>query len=579
MANIYAGSRINRRDRLEKVLAKLKKDRASFDAHWRDIADVITPRRVRFQKSDTNRGDRRDQRIIDSTGKMAERTLKSGLHAGLTSPARPWMKLTTPDPDLAQSPAVKEWLHVVTQRMLTVFAQTNLYNALPTVYGDFGTFGTAAMAILEDERDLFRAYYYPIGSYCIAVDKRGQIDTWCYEFQLTVDQLVREYAVVEGTSEIDWSKVSETVKSLWDTGDYHELVDVAWIVMPNELADKNRLESKYLPFTSCHFELGENRDGRFLRESGFNTFPVMAPRWDLTALTDTYGTDCCGMTALGDVRQLQTMERRKGQAIAKMVDPPLMGPSALRSQKTSLLPGDITYVDVREGMQGLRAIHEVGLNISHLTQDMAEVRYRIQRAYYEDLFLMLATMDQNPSRGADAPTAREIEERHEEKLLALGPTLERTNDDLLDKLVDRAYELMDRNGLVPTPPPELEGVKLRVEYISILAQAQKLVGVVGQDRLVQTALGMAEFMPEAIDKIDVDRIMDNYGDMLGVDPRVMRSTDEAEARRQARAQAQAAPVQAQTAKDLAAAGKAASETSLEGDSALTRALTGATAAA
>jgi hypothetical protein len=577
MANIYEGAPVTRRDRLEKVRGALKTRRASFDGQWRDVADFIAPRRIRMHATDVNRGDRRDQKIIDSTGKMAERTLKSGLHAGLTSPARPWMKLTTPDPDLAQSPAVKEWLHVVTSRMLTVFAQTNLYNVLPILYGDFGTFGTAAMAVLEDERDLFRCYPYPIGSYCLAVNKRGLIDTWVYEFRLTVDQLVREYAVVEGTRRIDWSRISTHAKSLWDRGDYYELIDVCWVVMPNELHDANRIESKYLPFTSCHFEVGENRDGRFLRESGFRTFPVLAPRWDVTALTDTYGVDCCGMTALGDVRQLQTMERRKGQAIAKMVDPPLVGPSSLRTQKTSLLPGDITYQDVREGMQGLRAIHEVGVNLSHLTTDMAEVRYRIQRAYYEDLFLMLATMDQNPARGADAPTAREIQERHEEKLLALGPTLERTNDELLDPLVDRVYEMMERNGLIPEAPPELDNVKLKVEYISILAQAQKLVGVVGQDRLVQTVLGMAELMPEAVDKIDLDRLIDNYGDMLGVDPRVVRSNEEANARRQQRAQQQQAALDADNAQKLAQAGKAASETSLDGDSALTRALTGAVA--
>lgn len=577
--NIYAGSQITRRDRLDKLRLKLKSDRASFDGEWADIADFITPRRARFQITDRNKGGRRDSKIIDGSAKMAHRTLQSGLHAGLTSPARPWMKLTTPDPSLAESPAVKEWLHTVTNRMLTVFAQSNLYNVLPTVYGDFGSFGTAAMAVLEDDRDLFRCFPYPIGSFGIAVNKRGLVDTFTYEYQLTVEQLIREFAYSEESKGINWSKVSNTVKSLFDTGDYQEMIDVAWVVTPNELYRKDRLESKFLPFTSCHYELGENRDGRFLRESGFTTFPLMVPRWDVTALTDTYGTDCCGMTAIGDVRQLQTMERRKGQAIAKLVDPPLVGPSSLRTQKTSLLPGDITYQDVREGMQGLKAIHEIGLNLQHLTLDMNEVRFRIQRAYYEDLFLMLATMDQNPARGADAPTAREIEERHEEKLLALGPTLERTNDELLDRLVDRVFELMDRNGLIPPAPAELEGVKLKTEYISILAQAQKLVGVVGQDRLLQTAISMAEVFPEVVDTIDVDRLMMNYGDMLGVDPRVLRSPEEVKQRREGRAQLEQQTVAAENAKNMAMAGKAASETSMEGDTALTRAVTAGAAAA
>src|SRR5690606_36540354 len=120
--------------------------------------------------------------------------------------------------------------------------------------------------------------------------------------------------------------------------------------------------------------------------------------------------------------------------------------------------------------------------------------YRIQRAFYEDLFLMIAQSDAR--RGSQPVTAREIDERHEEKLLALGPVLERTNDELLDPLIDRAYGLMEAAGLIPEPPEELDGVTLKVEYISIMAAAQKLVGVVGQDRFIQTVAPMLQVFPE-----------------------------------------------------------------------------------
>ena len=53
----------------------------------------------------------------------------------------------TPDPDLADFGPVKEWLHIVTQRMQTVFSQTNLYNTLSIVYGDLGVFGAPSYVI------------------------------------------------------------------------------------------------------------------------------------------------------------------------------------------------------------------------------------------------------------------------------------------------------------------------------------------------------------------------------------------------------------------------------------------------
>jgi len=564
-----ATAAITKRERYERLRSALKSDRATFDVHWRELADFFFPRRTRFWTGDRNKGDKRNQNIINSTGRFAARTLQSGLHAGLTSPARPWMKLTVPDQELASHPPIKEWLRSVTERMLVLFSVSNTYNVLPIVYGDMGVFGTAAMAVLEDTRDLFRVYQYPLGSYYLATDARGLVSTFVRDYQFTVRQVVEQFGLQEDGRTIDWSPISRTVKDQWTQGNYEAPVDCCWIVQPNTDYRRDRLAAKYLPFTSCHFEVGTD-ERVFLRESGFRTFPIMAPRWDITG-EDTYGTDSPGMTALGDNKQLQIMERYKGKAIIKMVDPPLVGPQSLRSQKTSILPGDVTYVDVREGMQGLRSVHEVNLRIDQLAMDIDRVEYRIKRAFYEDLFLMLATSD--PIRGAQPPTAREIEERHEEKLLALGPVLERTNDELLDPLIDRVFSLMATHNLLPTPPQELEGVDLKVEYVSILAEAQKLVGVVGQDRFLQSTLPLTEAYPEIREKINIMQVVDNYADMLGVDPRTIRPTEEAEQRVAAAQQQQQQMLDAQQAQTIAKAAKDASGAKMGQDSALDRLVT------
>lgn len=554
----------DKRTRHDQLYSSLKTERSSFDAQWRDLADFITPRRVRFQDGDRNRGDKRNQAIINSTAKMSHRTLSSGLHAGLTSPARPWMKLTTPNTKLAAMKSVKVWLDDVTQRMLTIFATANLYNVLPIVYGDMGTFGIAAMSMLGDSRDLFRAYSYPIGSYVVGLDERGNAGIFGRDYELSVLQVVKQFGVQADGRTIDWSRISSAVKQQWDRSEYNKTVKLRWMVQPNPDQDAKKIGARFMPFSSDHWERGVD-EKKFLRESGFKTFPIMCPRWDITG-EDTYGTDCPGMTALGDVRQLQMMERKKGQAIAKMVDPPLSGPSSLRSQKTSLVAGDITYVDAREGMQGLKAIHEVRLDISHLIVDMGNVERRIQRAYYEDLFLMLANSDDQ--RGVQPITAREVDERHEEKLLALGPVLERTNDELLDPIVDRCYSMMEDAGLLPDPPQELNGVKLKTEYISILAQAQKLVSVVAQDRFLQSCAGLAQIFPEVIDKIDVNQVVDNYADDLGVDQKMVRTNEEATARVQQRAQAANDAQEAKNAQLTAKAARDASQTPTTGDSVL-----------
>ena len=567
----FGGDAKAKRGRYETLAATLLSERKSgFDPHWQELDQFLLPRRTRFWTGDKNRGDKRNTKIINSTGRFSARTLSSGLHAGLTSPARPWMKLTTPDPDLAKFAPVKAWLHDVTQRMLIVFAQTNLYNSFPITYTDMGVFGTAAVAILDDTKDLFRCYNYALGSYAVGLNARGMVSTFVREYQLTVRQVVEEFGVKENGRDIDWSTISTAVRTAWDRGNYQTPVAVQWMITPNQGADPTKLLPKYRPFASCWWELGST-DAPFLRESGFDTFPVMCPRWDITD-GDSYGTDCPGMTALGDVKQLQVMEKKKAQAIAKMVDPALTGPVSLMTQKTSLLSGDITYVDVREGMGGLRSIHEVQLRIDHLMQDMQNVEYRIQRAFYEDLFLMLARSD--PNQGAQRPTAREVEERHEEKLIALGPVLERTNDELLDPIIDRVFQKMDEAGLIPPAPEQLQDTNLKVEYVSILSQAQKLVGVVGLDRFMQNVLTIAPVMPGVLLKVNTNRYMDVTADLLGIDPTIVRSDEEADAMGAEQAKAQAAQAEAENAAKMSIAVKNAGTTPMDGDTALSR-LTGA----
>lgn len=559
---------LSRRQRYEQSRTAMLTERSSFDAHWNELGQYLMPRRTRFMVTDRNKGDRRSSSIIDSAPRFAARTLQSGMHAGLTSPARPWLRLTTHNPELAERPDVKAWLHLVTRRMLDVFHQGNIYNCLPTVYGDIGVFGTAAAAIMEDGEELLRAYPFPLGCYALGVDARGKVSTFVRDYSLNVRQIVGEFAVVDGNPRnVDWSRVSQAVKDAYARGNYEQQVELTWFIEPNDEQDENALEARYaMPFRSCHYERGRN-DGAMLRDAGYNEFPIVAPRWDVTA-EDSYGTDSPGISTLGDVKQLQLMQRNKAKAIAKAIDPPLKGPVELKNQKVSHLPGDITYVSERQGGGTLTPIHEVNLaGLQYFIQDMNETRVRIQRGFYEDLFLMLAMSDQR-----QPITAAEVAARHEEKLIALGPVLERTNDELLDPLVDRTFAIMMRAGAIPAPPEALEGVELKVEYTSLLSQAQKLVGIGATERFVSSTLAVAQVFPEVRHKVNAFQYVDDLAEMTGINPALVRSDEEASELYMQEQQAARAAAQAAQLKDVAAAGKTLADTKLEGGNALEAAL-------
>lgn len=511
-----------KRQQLDLIKSSLENERTSFESHWRDLSDFILPRRSRFSISDVNKGDRRNQKIIDSTATLAARTLRSGIMSGVTSPARPWFRLTTQDPDLAEWGPVKQWLHMVQQRITASYLKSNLYNILPTVYGDLGVFGTAAMSVEEVfNGDVIHAKSFPIGSYWVAKDDFGRINTFVREFRMTVAQLLETFGSKKN-GDFDWSNFSTYVRGQYDQGNLQTWIDVTHFVMPNMEYDQKNPIAKFKKFTSCYFESGtgydSKQDDKYLRESGYDYFPILVPRWETTA-EDVYGTNCPGMEALGDIKQLQNGEKRIMEAVDKMIRPPMKGPSSMKGQAASIISGDITYIDNVNG-QGFEPVYEVNFRIQEMEMKQSQVRTRIQRSFYEDLFLMLSNLDRRQI------TAREIEERHEEKLLALGPVLEQINQDLLDPMTDIAFNIHLRQRLLPPPPPELQGMELKVEYISVMAQAQKMLGVSSVERFTQFVGGLAQVDQGVLRKIKADQIVDVYGEMLSVPPSIVRTDEE-----------------------------------------------------
>jgi hypothetical protein len=184
------------------------------------------------------------------------------------------------------------------------------------------------------------------------------------------------------------------------------------------------------------------------------------------------------MEALGDVKQLQHEQLRKAQGIDYQTNPPIQVPTRTRAQAHARLPGGVMFVDAAGAQGGVRSAFEIQLNLQHLLADIQDVRERIRGAFYADLFLMLA----NDQRSGI--TATEVAERHEEKLLMLGPVLERLHNELLSPMIDMTFDYASDAGILPEPPEELQGQELNIEFISTLAQAQRMVSAQGMDRLL-----------------------------------------------------------------------------------------------
>ncbi len=520
--------------------SNLRSERSGFFTHWQDISSYLLPYNGRFFIQDRNRGDRKFNKIYDSTGTRCLRILGAGLMAGATSPARPWFRLKTPDDELNEYHAVKVWLARVTSLMQQVFQRSNTYRSLHQVYEELGGFGTGAALVMPDFNNVIHHYTLTAGEYCIATDYQGRVCTIYREFERPVSEVVKEFGK---------DNCSPAIKSLYNSNNLDAWVPLIHAIEPRADRDASKKDSRNMPWGSYYFEVGGNPD-KFLRESGFEYFPALVPRWAVAG-GDIYG-NAPGMEALGDIKQLQHEQLRKGQGIDYQTKPPIQVPTSLKNRDIDMLPGGVTYYDPVSPQSGIKSMWEVNLDLGHLLEDIRDVRERIRGAFYADLFLMLANATDTRM------TATEVAERHEEKLLMLGPVLERLHNELLDPLIETTFARMVRAGILPPPPPEMQGMEINVEFVSMLAQAQRAIGVNSVDRWMGVVGQVAAFKPEVLDKVDADYWVDAYADMLGVDPKMILASDKVALIRKVRAeqaqqaqQAELAEQQSKTVKNMA----------------------------
>ena len=214
-------------------------------------------------------------------------------------------------------------------------------------------------------------------------------------------------------------------------------------------------------------------------------------------------------------------------------------PTSARDNETDFEPGGRSYIDAPSQKDVVQSAWQVPMDLNALRQDIAEVQQRINAAFSVDMFLMLS------GQQLGKMTATEVAERHEEKLMMLGPVLSRLNNEVLKPLIERTFSILMRQQEFPPPPPELQGAEIQIEYTSMLARSQRAVRANALDQFLTRIGQVAQFKPEVLQKIDAFRMVDEYADYLSVAPSVVVPTDEAQAQLEAQQQAQQQAAQAE----------------------------------
>jgi hypothetical protein len=221
------------------------------------------------------------------------------------------------------------------------------------------------------------------------------------------------------------------------------------------------------------------------------------------------------------------------KAAQKQVDPPLLVPDDAMILPIRTAPGSLNYY--RSGSRDRIEPLNIGAN-NPLGLNMEDQRRRaISRTFHVDQLLI----QENRTM-----TATEVMQRNQEKMRILGPVIGRLQQELLQPLIIRVFNIMLRNKEFLPAPEVLANQQIEIEYVSPVALAQKGTQLEGIMRGLEIFGSISQISP-VTDYIDENGLVKQIINILGLPAKMIKSDKEVEQLRAVRQEQQAAQAQMQ----------------------------------
>lgn len=536
----------------------LEAQRQPWDEEAKLLTKYLMPNKGRWWQGKDSmpyRGKRPGGVILDSKARRAHGICTAGLQGGLTPAWARWFSVQLANREYMEWKPASVWLNDVENRIYWAFHVSNFYQAKHQDYKELSGFGSSNIYVESHPKRLLHFRPQTFGEYAWGADQFGDVDTNVRRFHMTAKNLAEKFGE---------DRLSDRTRKVLDKTPY-EFVEVVQLIQPRTDRKPGRIDYMNKPWASIWYEECAKDSDPLLWEGGYDSFPVMASRWDVTA-SELYG-DGPGIAILPDIKMLQELVRSQLTGIQKSINPPMRVPAKYK-KRVSHIPGGQTQMTGRDP-DALAPLYQIRPDIASITAKIEDVRQAISEGYFNPLFQMFSA----PS-GEGVITATEVMERHQEKMMILGSVIERQQTESLEPAVQRVYLELLRRGMIPPPPDEIAGMDLKIEFVSPLARAQKMAGSQSTLTLLTLVGQAAQGDPQVVDKVDWDQVVDEYALMTGAPARIVRSDREVAQIRKARAeklaQEKAEATALESAKVLPGAAQQLSETSVQGQAALDR---------
>ncbi len=506
-----------RADELIKQYEQELSKRRNFESYWQTLHDYFY-----IESSDVNKtysqGNELDPTMLwDSTTLECSDIFASGFMNYLTPPTSRWSRLRHRDPALSANKAIGDFFEDVMSEVNYALNRSNFYDQMFPAYKSSGVYGTACLFEEEDIEDDIRFYNMPLKQVVIVEDAKGRVSKFYIEFEYTAQQAASRW----GEESLPTDLKSE-IKEGKGESKKHKFLLFIGERYKREIQKDNK---RNLPIEACWVYV----EGRtVIEESGYNEFPAYCHRFDKRPQV-SWGFSPA-MKSLPFARLLNAIAKTNLRTMMKHTDPPIaiphnafiapfnMNPRAINTYKKDMMPdkGIFPFGNSGDPSVGIQAVEYYSGKVKTLM--------------YADTFLAFS----NITKDMNNP---EIMERINEKMTMLAPAVGRYLDEVISPIVQRTIGILQRRGKLPDPPVELlMEPGYEIDFIGVLAQAQRRAELNTLVTGLQMVGNMAQFSPEVLDKIDPDKVTDEVWSITGAPVKVLRDDGEVQQIRQGRAQ-------------------------------------------
>ena len=513
--------------------------KGSVEAIWDLIERFVVPLRGDFYETldSENNVDWHRREIWDATAVFGCQSLAASLQGNLTSPSQKWFDLRFRTNQLNDKDELVEWLDEVSDRLYNALNEANFDIEIAEAYMDLVAYGTSVLTEeVEDGKLVFAAI--PVREIYFEEDHNKQVYKLYRKLQWTPAQIITKFGE---------ENVPERVKQ-WaeDPGGSIQRKDVIFAVYPRKDKKNADISKPLAPDQRPYGYKYILKDGQETlgEEGGYYEMPAFISRWRKAA-GSKWGHSPATI-GMGDILTLNQIKEATLEAAGKAIDPATLTEQQNLIGDLDLDRGGLTVVTDINGMKP----YESGTKFDVSNLEIKMLTEAIQKYFFQDQL----QLKESPQM-----TATEVNVRYELMQRLLGPTFGRLKTDLLDPLIQRTFNILLREGLLPKTPEGLQEADLDIEYNGPLPRAQQADTAAAIERWMQGIGQIAEIFPEALDIVDTDKAVKEIAQLRGVPAIAMRGEDEIEKMRSERAQqqqqAQQMAMMEQTGKGMEAMGK------------------------